>query len=129
MSTPTADAFLASTSFIAHANLLLVQVQGLGAEAPHNKVKEMMRLWHKWWKMWRNGITWERDGELLEWCMARYRDNAGTEWLAPFANNFAPSALSFDEELETLLAEEEPLVVSTATKGFDLTCPPVVRRR
>ncbi|KAG6883822.1 hypothetical protein C0993_003539 [Termitomyces sp. T159_Od127] len=42
MSTPTTDAFLASTSFIACANLLLVQVQGLGAEAPHNKVEGMI---------------------------------------------------------------------------------------
>ncbi|KAG6876551.1 hypothetical protein C0993_002339 [Termitomyces sp. T159_Od127] len=38
MLTPTADAFLASASFIAHANLLLAQVQGLDAEAPRNKV-------------------------------------------------------------------------------------------
>ncbi|KAG6898520.1 hypothetical protein C0993_006260 [Termitomyces sp. T159_Od127] len=68
MSTPTADAFLASTSFITHANLLLTQVQGLGAEALRNK---------------------------------------------------APAAPSFDEELEALLAGEEPLVVSTATKGLE----------
>ncbi|KAG6883108.1 hypothetical protein C0993_007791, partial [Termitomyces sp. T159_Od127] len=74
MLTPIADAFLASASFIAHANLLLAQVQGLGAEAPCNK---------------------------------------------------APAAPSFDEELEALLAGEEPLVVSTATKGFGLTYPPV----
>ncbi|KAG6883898.1 hypothetical protein C0993_002959 [Termitomyces sp. T159_Od127] len=38
MSTPTTDAFLAMTSFITHANVLLAQVQGLGAEAPCNKV-------------------------------------------------------------------------------------------
>ncbi|KAG6863963.1 hypothetical protein C0993_009754 [Termitomyces sp. T159_Od127] len=60
MLTPIADAFLASASFIAHANLLLAQVQGLGAEAPHNK---------------------------------------------------ATAAPSFDEELEALLAGEEPLVL------------------
>ncbi|KAG6883258.1 hypothetical protein C0993_007132 [Termitomyces sp. T159_Od127] len=100
MLTPTADAFLASTSFIACANLLLAQVQGLGAEAPHNKVKGMMRLWQKWRMMQGGRIMWERDGELLEWCMARYCDNAGAECLAPFANNFAPFAPSFDEELE-----------------------------
>ncbi|KAG6875074.1 hypothetical protein C0993_010983 [Termitomyces sp. T159_Od127] len=111
MSTPTADAFLASTSFITHANLLLAQVQGLGAEAPCNKVEGMMHLWQKWHTMQGGEIMWERDGELLEWCMVRYRDNLGAEWLAPFANNFAPSAPSFDEELEALLAGEEPLVL------------------
>ncbi|KAG6898864.1 hypothetical protein C0993_003447 [Termitomyces sp. T159_Od127] len=88
MSTPTADAFLASASFIAHANLLLAQVQGLGAEAPRNKVEGMMRLWQKWHMMQEGGITWERDGELLEWCMAKYHDNLGAEWLVPFANDF-----------------------------------------
>ncbi|KAG6883777.1 hypothetical protein C0993_003876 [Termitomyces sp. T159_Od127] len=117
MSTPTADAFLASTSFITCANLLLVQVQGLGAEVPHNKVEGMMHLWQKWCTMQGGRIMWERDRELLEWCMVKYRDNLGAEWLAPFANNFAPVAPSFDKELEALLAEEEPLVVSTATKG------------
>ncbi|KAG6895584.1 hypothetical protein C0993_009416 [Termitomyces sp. T159_Od127] len=118
MSTPTADAFLASTTFIMHANLLLAQVQGLGAEAPHNKVKGMMCLWQKWYTMQGGGITWKRDGELLEWCMVWYRDNLGAEWLAPFTNDFAPPAPSFDEELEALLAEEKPLVVSMATKGL-----------
>ncbi|KAG6895220.1 hypothetical protein C0993_009908 [Termitomyces sp. T159_Od127] len=49
--------------------------------------------------------------------MARYQDNLGAEWLAPFTNNFAPPAPSFDEELEALLAGEEPLVVSMAAKG------------
>ncbi|KAG6883135.1 hypothetical protein C0993_007656 [Termitomyces sp. T159_Od127] len=57
------------------------------------------------------GIMWERDGELLEWCMARYCDNFGAEWLTPFANNFVPAAPSFDKELEALLAGEEPLVL------------------
>ncbi|KAG6882923.1 hypothetical protein C0993_008641 [Termitomyces sp. T159_Od127] len=117
MLTPIADAFLASASFIAHANLLLAQVQGLGAEAPCNKVEGMMHLWQKWRTMRGGRIMWERDGELLEWCMARYCDNLGTEWLAPFTNNFAPAAPSFDEELEALLAEKEPLVVSMAAKG------------
>ncbi|KAG6896685.1 hypothetical protein C0993_008159 [Termitomyces sp. T159_Od127] len=77
MSTPTADAFLASTSFITHTNLLLAQVQGLGAEAPHNK---------------------------------------------------APSAPSFDEELEALLAGEEPLVVSIATKGKEAVIASLVEQ-
>ncbi|KAG6870816.1 hypothetical protein C0993_004101 [Termitomyces sp. T159_Od127] len=117
MLTPTADTFLAATSFIARANLLLAQIQGLGAEAPWNKVEGMMRLWQKWRTMRRGGVMWERDGELLEWCMAKYQDNLGVDWLAPFANDFAPPAPSFDEELEALLAGEEPLVVSTAAKG------------
>ncbi|KAG6884718.1 hypothetical protein C0993_008743 [Termitomyces sp. T159_Od127] len=77
MSTPTADAFLTSTSFIACANLLLTQVQGLGAKAPHNK---------------------------------------------------APSAPSFDEELEALLVGEEPLVVSMATKGKEAVIAPLVEQ-
>ncbi|KAG6875555.1 hypothetical protein C0993_008584 [Termitomyces sp. T159_Od127] len=111
MLTPTADAFLASTSFIARTNLLLVQVQGLSTEAPHNKVEGMMRLWQKWRTMRGSRIMWERDRELLEWCMARYRDNLGIEWLVPFANDFALPAPSFDEELEALLAEEELLVL------------------
>ncbi|KAG6875886.1 hypothetical protein C0993_006926 [Termitomyces sp. T159_Od127] len=98
MSTPTADAFLASASFITCANLLLVQVQGLGTEAPCNKVEGMMCLWQKWRMMQGGRIMWERDGELLEWCMARYHDN------------LAPPAPSFDEELEALLVGEEPLV-------------------
>ncbi|KAG6881295.1 hypothetical protein C0993_002057, partial [Termitomyces sp. T159_Od127] len=110
MSTPTTDTFLASTSFIACANLLLAQIQGLGAEAPQNKVEGMMRLWQKWRTMRGGGVMWERDRELLEWCMARYQDNLGAEWLAPFTNDFAPPAPSFDEELEALLAGEEPLV-------------------
>ncbi|KAG6883209.1 hypothetical protein C0993_007385, partial [Termitomyces sp. T159_Od127] len=98
-------------------------VQGLGAEAPRNKVKEIMHLWQKWQTMRGGRITWERDGELLEWCMACYRNNAGAEWLAPFANNFAPAAPSFDEELEALLAEEELLVVTyiRPSKGFVAT--------
>ncbi|KAG6895284.1 hypothetical protein C0993_009784 [Termitomyces sp. T159_Od127] len=116
MSTPTADAFLASTSFITCTNLLLAQVQGLVAEAPHNKVEGMMRLWQKWRTMRGGGIAWERNRELLEWCMARYHDNLGAEWLAPFANDFVPSAPSFDEELEALLAGEEPLML-----WFDLS--------
>ncbi|KAG6875264.1 hypothetical protein C0993_010112 [Termitomyces sp. T159_Od127] len=119
MLTPTADAFLASTSFIACANLLLAQVQGLGTEAPRNKVKGMMCLWQKWQTMRGNGITWERDGELLEWCMARYCDNAGTEWLVPFANNF---------ELEALLADKKPLLVSTATKSKEAVIAPLVEQ-
>ncbi|KAG6900503.1 hypothetical protein C0993_009813 [Termitomyces sp. T159_Od127] len=117
MLTPTADAFLASTSFIACANLLLAQVQGLGAEAPHNKVERMMRLWQKWRTMWGGGIMWKRDRELLEWCMVHYRDNFGAEWLVLFANDFMPAAPSFDEELEALLVDEEPLVVSMAAKS------------
>ncbi|KAG6899756.1 hypothetical protein C0993_007182 [Termitomyces sp. T159_Od127] len=126
--TPTADAFLTSTSFITCANLLLVQVQGLGAKVLHNKIEGMMHLWQKWCTMRGGGIMWERDGELLEWCMMRYHDNLGAEWLAPFANDFAPSAPSFDEELEALLAGEEPLVVSTATKGKEAVIAPLVER-
>ncbi|KAG6876368.1 hypothetical protein C0993_003616 [Termitomyces sp. T159_Od127] len=107
-------------------NMLLMQVQGLGAEAPQNKVKGMMHLWQKWWTMWRNRITWERDGELLEWCMVHYRDHLGTEWLAPFANDFAPVAPSFDEELEALLADEEPLVISMAAKSKEAIIAPLM---
>ncbi|KAG6883180.1 hypothetical protein C0993_007500 [Termitomyces sp. T159_Od127] len=81
MSTPTADAFLASTSFIMCANLLLAQVQGLGAEVLHNKVEGMMHLWQKWHTMRGGRITWKRDRKLLEWCMARYHNNLGAEWL------------------------------------------------
>ncbi|KAG6875556.1 hypothetical protein C0993_008577 [Termitomyces sp. T159_Od127] len=43
--------------------------------------------------------------------MAKYHDNLGAKWLAPFTNDFAPSAPSFDEELEALLVGEEPLVL------------------
>ncbi|KAG6894034.1 hypothetical protein C0993_012480 [Termitomyces sp. T159_Od127] len=60
--------------------------------------------------------------------MARYHDNLGAEWLAPFANDFVPPALSFDEELEALLAGEEPLVVSTATKGKEAMIAPLVKQ-
>ncbi|KAG6873813.1 hypothetical protein C0993_001039 [Termitomyces sp. T159_Od127] len=128
MSTPTADTSLAATSFVARANLLLAQIQGLGTEAPRNKVEGMMRLWQKWRTMRGGGVTWERDSELLEWCMARYQDNLGAEWLAPFANDFAPPALSFDEELEALLAGDEPLAVSTAAKGKAAVIAPLVEQ-
>ncbi|KAG6882257.1 hypothetical protein C0993_011354, partial [Termitomyces sp. T159_Od127] len=39
-----------------------------------------------------------------------------------------PSAPSFDEELEALLAGEEPLVVSTATKGKEAVIAPLVEQ-
>ncbi|KAG6883184.1 hypothetical protein C0993_007478 [Termitomyces sp. T159_Od127] len=111
MLTPTTDTFLAATSFIVHVNLLLAQIQGLGVEAPWNKVEGMMCLWQKWRTMRGGRVMWERGRELLEWCMARYQDNLGAEWLVPFANDFVPPASSFDEELEALLAGEEPLVL------------------
>ncbi|KAG6875295.1 hypothetical protein C0993_009910, partial [Termitomyces sp. T159_Od127] len=57
-----------------------------------------------------------------------YQDNLGAEWLAPFANDFAPPAPSFDEELEALLAGEEPLVVSTAAKGKAAMIAPLVEQ-
>ncbi|KAG6863098.1 hypothetical protein C0993_000174, partial [Termitomyces sp. T159_Od127] len=57
-----------------------------------------------------------------------YQDNLGAEWLAPFANDFAPPALSFDEELEALLAGDEPLVVSTAAKGKAAVIAPLVEQ-
>ncbi|KAG6874092.1 hypothetical protein C0993_000870, partial [Termitomyces sp. T159_Od127] len=60
--------------------------------------------------------------------MAKYQDNLGAEWLVPFANNFAPPAPSFDEELEALLAGEEPLVVSTAAKGKAAVIAPLVEQ-
>ncbi|KAG6875545.1 hypothetical protein C0993_008665, partial [Termitomyces sp. T159_Od127] len=71
--TLTTDAFLAASSSIARTNLLAAQIQGLGMEAPCNKVKGMMCLWQKWQSMWGDKITWERDGELLKWCMAQYK--------------------------------------------------------
>ncbi|KAG6881107.1 hypothetical protein C0993_002804, partial [Termitomyces sp. T159_Od127] len=40
----------------------------------------------------------------------------------------APPALSFDEELEALLAGEEPLVVSTAAKGKAAMIAPLVEQ-
>ncbi|KAG6866779.1 hypothetical protein C0993_007416 [Termitomyces sp. T159_Od127] len=60
--------------------------------------------------------------------MACYCDNLGAEWLVPFANNFAPSALSFDEELEALLVGEEPLVVSMAAKDKEVVITPLVEQ-
>ncbi|KAG6867829.1 hypothetical protein C0993_010551 [Termitomyces sp. T159_Od127] len=128
MLTSTTDAFCAASSFIARANVLLVQVQGLGTEALCNKVKGIMRLWQKWQTMHGNGITWERNRELLEWCMARYCDNIGAEWLVLFTSDFAPAVPSFDEELEALLAGEEPLVVSTATKSKEAIIAPLVEQ-
>ncbi|KAG6875764.1 hypothetical protein C0993_007504 [Termitomyces sp. T159_Od127] len=97
------------------ANMLLAQVQGLSAEAPRNKVEKMMCLWQKWWTMQGNKIMWVQDGELLEWCMARYRDNA-------------PAVSSFDEELEALLVDEESLVVSTATKSKEAVIAPLIEQ-
>ncbi|KAG6867202.1 hypothetical protein C0993_005797 [Termitomyces sp. T159_Od127] len=128
MSTPTTDAFFATTSFIAHANVLLVQVQGLGTEVPYNMVERMMCLWQKWHTMHGNKITWEWDKELLKWCMAQYHDNLGAEWLALFANDFAPVVLSFNKELEALLAGKEPLVVSMATKSKEAVIAPLVEQ-
>ncbi|KAG6883026.1 hypothetical protein C0993_008241 [Termitomyces sp. T159_Od127] len=49
--------------------------------------------------------------------MVKYRNNFGAEWLAPFANNFAPFAPSFDEELEALLVGEESLVQDVAKES------------
>ncbi|KAG6883987.1 hypothetical protein C0993_002285 [Termitomyces sp. T159_Od127] len=119
MSAPTSstNTFLATSSLIVHANLLVVQVQGLGIEAPCNKVKEMMHLWQKWQSMWGNRIIWKWNEELLEWCMVRYRNNISTEWLVPFANDFTPAALSFDKELEALPMGKEPIAVSFMAKG------------
>ncbi|KAG6867296.1 hypothetical protein C0993_004836 [Termitomyces sp. T159_Od127] len=127
MLTPTTNAFFATTSFIAHANVLLVQVQGLGTKAPYNKVKGMMCLWQKWRTMHGNKITWEWDKELLKWCMARYHDNLGAEWLALFANDFAPVVLSFNKKLEALLAGKE-LLVSIATKSKEAVIAPLVEQ-
>ncbi|KAG6867903.1 hypothetical protein C0993_009651 [Termitomyces sp. T159_Od127] len=128
MSTPTTNAFLATSSFITCTNLLLAQIQGLGAEAPCNKVEGMMCLWQKWQLMHGNGITWEQDRELLEWCMACYQDNLGAEWLALFAHDFAPAAFSFNKESEALLAGKEPLVVSTAAKDKEAVIAPLVEQ-
>ncbi|KAG6893827.1 hypothetical protein C0993_000199, partial [Termitomyces sp. T159_Od127] len=48
--------------------------------------------------------------------------------LALFANNFALAAPSFDKELEALLVDEEPLVVSMAAKSKEVVIAPFVEQ-
>ncbi|KAG6871004.1 hypothetical protein C0992_011946 [Termitomyces sp. T32_za158] len=52
-------------------------------------------------------------GTMKEWCMARYVENAGAGWLAPFEANFAPAPPLIDEQLTSLLADDGPFTLWT----------------
>ncbi|KAG6875182.1 hypothetical protein C0992_004877 [Termitomyces sp. T32_za158] len=68
-----------------------------------------MRVFEKW--LWHKGqaveVTWSWENKLWEWCMARYMENAGAAWLAPFEANFLWTELSPNSKVAAYV---EPLV-------------------
>ncbi|KAG6893991.1 hypothetical protein C0992_007925, partial [Termitomyces sp. T32_za158] len=94
--------------------MFLASLANVGPGADQKTVVGAMKVFEKW--LWHKGqavdVTWSRENELREWCMARYMENSGAPWLASFEANFAPVPLSIDEHLASLLADDGPFSVS-----------------
>ncbi|KAG6893456.1 hypothetical protein C0992_009904, partial [Termitomyces sp. T32_za158] len=116
MSSPSAStslispAVLAARAYVPKLDMFLASIANVGTGADQKTVVGAMRVFEKW--LWHKGqaaeVSWSREGELREWCMARYVENAGAAWLAPFEANFAPAPPSIDEQLASLLADDGP---------------------
>ena len=74
----------AAYAYIAKANRFICHIEGVGAEASQNLVVGIMKLLERWYNMRVLGVGWDCEIEVREWCRARYVDNRGAEWLAPF---------------------------------------------
>ncbi|KAG6870929.1 hypothetical protein C0992_012100, partial [Termitomyces sp. T32_za158] len=96
MSSPSAStslvspAVLAAWAFVPKLDMFLASIANVGTGADQKTVVGAMRVFKKW--LWHKGqaaeVLWSRESELWEWCMARYVENAGAAWLAPFEANF-----------------------------------------
>ncbi|KAG6875275.1 hypothetical protein C0992_004500 [Termitomyces sp. T32_za158] len=62
----------------------------------------------KWLGHWGKAleVTWSREQELQDWCMAWYVEHAGEAWLASFKANFAPTSPLLEDQLANLLEDE-----------------------
>ncbi|KAG6881020.1 hypothetical protein C0992_000975, partial [Termitomyces sp. T32_za158] len=96
MSSPSAStslispAVLAARAFVPKLDMFLTSLANVGTGTDQKTVVGAMRVFEKW--LWHKGqaaeVTWSWEPELREWCMARYVENAGAAWLAPFEANF-----------------------------------------
>ncbi|KAG6869825.1 hypothetical protein C0992_001879, partial [Termitomyces sp. T32_za158] len=96
MSSPSAStslispAVLAARAYVPKLDMFFASLANVGTGADQKMVVGAMRVFEKW--LWHKGqaveVTWSREHELREWCMARYVENAGAAWLAPFEANF-----------------------------------------
>ncbi|KAG6883903.1 hypothetical protein C0992_007505 [Termitomyces sp. T32_za158] len=121
MSSPSAStslislAVLAARAYVPKLDMFLASLANIGPGADQKMVVGVMKVFKKW--LWHKGqavdITWSRENELQEWCMARYMENSGAPWLASFEANFAPVPLSIDEHLASLLADDGPFSLWT----------------
>ncbi|KAG6875882.1 hypothetical protein C0992_001926 [Termitomyces sp. T32_za158] len=121
MSSPSAStslissAVLAAQAYVPKLDMFLASLANVGLGADQKTVVSAMKVFKKW--LWHKGqaaeVTWSREHELQEWCMARYMENAGAAWLVPFEANFAPAPPSIDEQLASLLADDGPFTLWT----------------
>ncbi|KAG6875480.1 hypothetical protein C0992_003687 [Termitomyces sp. T32_za158] len=116
MSSPSAStsllssAVLSARAYVPKLDMFLASLTNVSLSADQRTVVGAMRVFEKW--LWHKGqaaeVTWSQENELQEWCMARYVENVGAAWLAPFEANFAPTPLSIDKQLASLLADDGP---------------------
>ncbi|KAG6874830.1 hypothetical protein C0992_006398 [Termitomyces sp. T32_za158] len=121
MSSPSAStslvssAVLAPRAYVLKLDMFLASLANVGPGADQKTVVGAMQVFEKW--LWHKGqaaeVTWSREHELREWCMACYVENAGAAWLAPFEANFALTPPSIDEQLASLLADDGPFTLWT----------------
>ncbi|KAG6870915.1 hypothetical protein C0992_012122, partial [Termitomyces sp. T32_za158] len=114
-STLVSPAVLAARAYVPKLDMFLASLANVGPGADQKTVVGAMKVFEKW--LWHKGqavdVTWSRENELREWCMARYVENSGAPWLASFEANFAPVPLSIDEHLASLLADDGPFSLWT----------------
>ncbi|KAG6876073.1 hypothetical protein C0992_001054 [Termitomyces sp. T32_za158] len=108
-------AVLAAWAYVLKLDMFLASLTNVGPGADQKTVVGAMKVFEKW--LWHKGqvvdVTWSRENELREWCMAQYVENAGAAWLPPFEANFAPAPPSIDKELASLLADDGPFTLWT----------------
>ncbi|KAG6873176.1 hypothetical protein C0992_008971 [Termitomyces sp. T32_za158] len=108
-------AVLAGWAYVPKLDMFPASLANVGPGANQKTVVGAMKVFKKW--LWHKGqavdVTWSRENELREWCMAQYMENAGAAWLASFEANFAPIPLSIDEHLAFLLADDGPFSLWT----------------
>ncbi|KAG6894144.1 hypothetical protein C0992_007348 [Termitomyces sp. T32_za158] len=129
MSSPPAStslissAVLAARAYVPKLDMFLASFANVGPGADQKTVVSAMKVFEKW--LWHKDQTvdviWSWENELWEWCMAWYMKNSGAAWLASFKANFAPISPSIDEQLVSLLADDGPFMVQSASP-MDLAC-------
>ncbi|KAG6884493.1 hypothetical protein C0992_006241 [Termitomyces sp. T32_za158] len=121
MSSPSAStslispAVLAARAYVPKLDMFLASLANVGPGADQQTVVGAMRVFEKW--LWHKGqaaeVTWSREEEMQEWCVARYMENLGADWLAPFEANFSPTPLTIAEQLASLLVDDGPFSLWT----------------